>query len=101
MQSYYVGVEVNLRVLIPKSLKEFIRVYKRQQKLIIRKKNYRKTSTFLGKSSENIKIEEAEFLILLIYLHCPKWRDDIIEQLDQKDLVFTFKPYRFFVATNS
>ncbi|AUC59802.1 DNA primase DnaG [Cyanobacterium sp. HL-69] len=77
---------------------EFKRIYQSLQtatKTYNQKKNYRKTSTFLGKSSENIKIEEAEFLILLIYLHCPKWRDDIIEQLDQKDLVFTFKPYRF------
>jgi DNA primase len=52
-------------------------------------------SKSLKKTSENIQIEQAEFLLLLLYLHCPNYREEIINLLDEKDLVFSLKIYRF------
>ncbi|MBE9221702.1 DNA primase [Cyanobacterium stanieri LEGE 03274] len=77
---------------------EFKRIYQSLQtatKTYNQKKNSRNISSYLSKTSENIKIEEAEFLILLIYIHTPRYREPIIDLLDEKDLVFTYKPYRF------
>jgi DNA primase len=34
-------------------------------------------------------------LLLLIYLHCPDYRETIVSELDNKDLVFSIKYYRF------
>ncbi|MGY6531003.1 MAG: DNA primase [Cyanobacterium sp.] len=77
---------------------EFKKIYQSLQtatKTFNKKQKYPKISTYIGKTSESIKIEEAEFLILLIYINSPKYREKIIDQLDEKDLVFTIKPYRF------
>jgi len=65
------------------------------------KKNYhnpynnKKSSKVDGKSSQNKEVEKAEFLLLLIYLHCPDYREIIVNELDDKDLVFSIKYYRF------
>ncbi|MBF2056314.1 MAG: DNA primase [Cyanobacterium sp. T60_A2020_053] len=47
------------------------------------------------KSTVNSQVEEAEFLLLLIYLHCPSWRETIVNYLDEKDLLFSLDHYRF------
>lgn len=47
------------------------------------------------KSTVNSQVEEAEFLLLLIYLHCPSWRETIVNCLDEKDLLFSLNHYRF------
>lgn len=49
----------------------------------------------LSKSSHSSQIEQAEYSLLLIYLHCPDYREYIIEKLDEKDLVFTVAVNRF------
>lgn len=49
----------------------------------------------LSISPENRLLEQAEFLLLLIYLHCPKYRIKITEQLTEKALVFNVSIYNF------
>jgi DNA primase len=49
----------------------------------------------LSISSENRLLEEAEFVLLLIYLHCPEYREEIVNQLEEKDLLFSLSHYRF------
>ncbi|MGI0481916.1 DNA primase [Geminocystis sp. CENA526] len=59
--------------------------------------NQKKSFPKLGNFSQNS--QQAEFLLLLIYLHCPDYRETIIEELDNKDLVFTLKSIRFLWQT--
>jgi DNA primase len=40
-------------------------------------------------------LEEAEALLLKIYLHCPGQREEIIDALDAQDLQFSFSHHRF------
>lgn len=40
-------------------------------------------------------LEEAEALLLRIYLHQPEYRDRIIDMMDERDLVFCFSSHRF------
>ncbi|BAQ62763.1 DNA primase [Geminocystis sp. NIES-3708] len=56
-----------------------------------KKKNYKN----IDKSIQNNQVEQSEFLLLLIYLHCPDYRQIIINQLDEKDLVFSLVSHRF------
>jgi DNA primase len=58
-------------------------------------KNKSFSRKFLDKSSDNLQLKEAEFLLILIYLHCPNYREKIFNLLDEKDLVFSLKNYRF------
>lgn len=44
---------------------------------------------------ENNLLENAESLLLIIYLHCPESRQEIINYLEEKDLLFTKNSYRF------
>ncbi len=46
-------------------------------------------------SPESRLLEEAEFVLLLIYLHCPEYRAEIITQLEEKDLLFSLSHHRF------
>ena len=40
-------------------------------------------------------LEHAESLLLLIYIHCPRYREDIVNNLEEKDLLFSLPHYRF------
>jgi DNA primase len=44
---------------------------------------------------ENELLAEAEYLLLLIYLHCPQQRQEIIDALEERDLGFGFPQHRF------
>jgi DNA primase len=44
---------------------------------------------------ENELLAEAEYLLLLIYIHCPQQRQEIINCLEDKDLSFSFPQHRF------
>lgn len=57
--------------------------------------NLKKYYKSLGKSSQSQQIFEAEFTLLLIYLHCPIYREEIIKLLEEKDLVFSLGHHRF------
>lgn len=68
--------------------------------LAIKQNNYnpynkKKPNKAVDKSQKNNQVEQSEFLLLLVYLHCPDYREIIINQLDEKDLVFSLAPYRF------
>ncbi|MGD2183256.1 DNA primase [Lusitaniella coriacea] len=41
------------------------------------------------------RVEQAETLLLLIYLHCRNYRPALIEQLEEKDLLFRLPHHRF------
>ena len=54
-------------------------------------------STFLKvvTSPEAQLLAEAESLLLLIYLHCPRYRTSIMDKLEAKDLCFSLPQHRF------
>ena len=54
-----------------------------------------KTKLNLLTNPEEQLLQEAESLLLLIYIHCPKQRDIIINKLEAKDLCFSIAEYRF------
>jgi len=49
----------------------------------------------LSLSQEHTLLQEAEALLLRIYLHRPEYRQTIIDILDAKDLLFSLSPHRF------
>lgn len=53
-----------------------------------------KRKNILDKSEKNGS-EKAEWLLLLIYLHCSEYRVLICELLDEKDLIFNLPDYRW------
>ena len=53
-----------------------------------------KRKNILDKSEKNSS-EKAEWLLLLIYLHYPEYREIILESLDEKDLIFNLPDYRW------
>ena len=53
-----------------------------------------KVNTVVNLQARNL-LAEAEELLLLIYLHCPQHRANITEQLEAKDLLFSFSHHRF------
>ncbi len=57
--------------------------------------NSQKLIKGLGESAENNQVQKSEFVLLLIYLHCPRWRESIVDELDKKDLLFSLSHYRF------
>jgi len=46
-------------------------------------------------SSEEHLLEQAEALLLRIYLHCPEYREMIIDALEAQDLLFSLSHHRF------
>ncbi|NEO86396.1 MAG: DNA primase [Spirulina sp. SIO3F2] len=46
-------------------------------------------------SSEQNLLAKAEELLLLIYIHCPHQRQTIIEELENRDLLFSLSHHRF------
>lgn len=53
-----------------------------------------KNQTILSSSERNL-LEEAEELLLLIYLYCPYYQQEIREILEEKDLVFSLSHHRY------
>ena len=85
------------------SSQEFQKVYQSLQ-LALKQLSYSNNQSFnhqrysdksLAKSSDDTQIKQAEFLLLLVYLHCPQYRTELLDLLDENDLVFSLKPYRF------
>ena len=44
---------------------------------------------------ESELLEQAEALLLRIYIHYPRYRDEIIDRLEEKDLLFSLDRHRF------
>ncbi|MDJ0634114.1 MAG: DNA primase [Xenococcaceae cyanobacterium MO_188.B29] len=40
-------------------------------------------------------LEQAESLLLRIYIHCPRYREEIVDNLEEKDLLFSLPHHRF------
>ena len=40
-------------------------------------------------------LEQAESLLLRVYIHCPRYREAIINNLEEKDLLFSLSHHRF------
>jgi DNA primase len=47
-------------------------------------------------NAERNLLEQAESLLLRIYLHCPEYRQGIFDAFEEKDLIFSLSHYRFF-----
>lgn len=57
------------------------------------KKNSSKLDLPVG--AERSLLEQAEALLLRIYLHCPEYRQTIIDSLEEQDLLFSLSHHRF------
>ncbi|ELS05592.1 DNA primase [Xenococcus sp. PCC 7305] len=54
-----------------------------------------KISFSIATSPEEELLLQAESLLLLIYIHCPKYREEITDRLEDKDLLFSLPQHRF------
>jgi len=59
------------------------------------KKSLAKPAFAIAKDPESELLEQAEALLLRIYIHYPRYRDLIIEELETKDLLFNLAAHRF------
>ncbi len=66
-------------------------------KLSTRTQNQKKNSSKLDLpvGAERSLLEQAEALLLRIYLHCPEYRQTIIDSLEEQDLLFSLSHHRF------
>jgi DNA primase len=54
-----------------------------------------KSSITIATNPEEELLEQAESLLLLIYIHCPRYRAEIITKLEDRDLCFSLPHHRF------
>lgn len=54
-----------------------------------------KNSPSLSSPSVNEKLQQAEALLLCLYLHCPDRRQEIIDTLEERELEFCLSHHRF------
>ena len=54
-----------------------------------------KSALIIATDPERELLEQAEALLLRIYIHYPRYRDRIVEQLEEKDLLFNLPAHRF------
>ncbi|PSB10375.1 DNA primase [Pleurocapsa sp. CCALA 161] len=59
------------------------------------KKSFSKPAFAIATDPESELLEQAEALLLRIYIHYPRYRDSIIEELETKDLLFNLASHRF------
>ena len=55
----------------------------------------KKISFTIATSPEEELLSQAESLLLLIYIHCPRYREEITNRLEEKDLLFSLPQHRF------
>ena len=60
-----------------------------------KKSNKAKNHHLIKKQDKNNPVAHSEFLLLLIYIHCPSERENIIHLLEEKDLLFSLSHHRF------
>ena len=68
---------------------------KRQQRPLAKGKLKKQELPKLPVAGERSLLEQAEALLLLIYLHCPEYRQIIIDALEAQDLLFSLSHHRF------
>jgi DNA primase len=66
-----------------------------QNNLSQNKKSLLKPIFTIASDPESELLEQAEALLLRIYIHYPRYRESIIEQLETKDLLFSVATHRF------
>jgi DNA primase len=49
----------------------------------------------IANNPETELLEQAESLLLRIYLHCPRYRQEIVDRLEDRDLLFNLDHHRF------
>jgi DNA primase len=59
------------------------------------KKSLTQPAFTIASDPESELLEQAEALLLRIYIHYPRYRESIIEQLETKDLLFNVPTHRF------
>jgi len=59
-----------------------------------RQESAQSPDTVLTNPSANTLLKEAEARLLRFYLHCPEYRVNIIDALEERDLDFTLSPHR-------
>ena len=57
--------------------------------------NQKRSSQKFANSNTHGLLQEAEILLLQIYLHCPECRSEVIQKLEEKDLMFSYSHHRF------
>jgi DNA primase len=57
--------------------------------------NQKRSSQKFPTSNTHGLLQEAEILLLQIYLHCPECRAEVIQKLEEKDLMFSYSHHRF------
>ncbi|MDJ0897844.1 MAG: DNA primase [Xenococcus sp. MO_188.B8] len=60
-----------------------------------KKMSEKKLSFNIATSPEEELLNQAESLLLLIYIHCAQYREEIIDRLEEKDLCFSLSQHRF------
>ena len=63
--------------------------------LTVGSQNQRRRSQKFTNSNTHGLLQEAEILLLQIYLHCPEYRSEVIQKLEEKDLMFSYSHHRF------
>ncbi|MDB9312416.1 DNA primase [Spirulina sp. CS-785/01] len=63
--------------------------------LFVQLKKPKRKATHLKQRKDRNLLQNAEELLLLIYLHCPEYREHIIEALEERDLLFVLPHHRF------
>ncbi|MGC1395115.1 MAG: DNA primase [Coleofasciculaceae cyanobacterium] len=81
----------NLHIQIKKALKT---PYKKSSPRTTNQ-NKKLSNSSLPVGSERSLLEQAEALLLRIYLHCPEYRKMIIDALEEQDLLFSLSHHRF------
>jgi DNA primase len=66
-----------------------------QNNLSQNKKSLSKPTFAIATDPESELLEQAEALLLRIYIHYPRYRESIIEELESKDLLFNVAAHRF------
>ena len=61
-----------------------------------KKKQFNQKISFdIATTPEEELLLQAESLLLLIYIHCPRYREEITERLEERDLLFSLPQHRF------
>jgi DNA primase len=77
-----------------KSLNKRIHQPLRNEKEINRHQR-KPTNLNIPTNPETELLEGAESLLLQIYIHCPRYRNEIVDRLEEKDLLFNLDHHRF------
>lgn len=70
-------------------------IFKRSQQPLRRAGHETKHAQQTSSAPSGSELEPSEALLLRIYLHCPEYRQAVIEALEERDLLFSLPHHRF------